>query len=819
MLRNLNRGGAATAALLSFIAALAAPRALHAQDNPAPAATPQQQGLVVDSVAVVGNQRVSAAAVRSTAGILPRTTVTAVQVQAAIRRLMGSQAYSSADVLVRETGAGHGIVTIQVAERPYVAQVEFRGLRTLSGSSIRDTVHLREGAPLNPQRVMDVQARIRDELAKKGRQLISVDTQLVAMENPADGYRLVFNVREGSRLNLAQVEFEGNQAFGDEELVGAMKTKPEGFWWFRSGKFDREAFEADLRQSLPEFYGDRGYIDFAVLGDTLIVDPATGNARLVVDVREGPRYRLGEFSIQGASHFPHEALERIFLEQHHSVLGLPVGSTTQRATGEVFDRGALDAAAQQIQQQYRNEGYLYAQVEPVVERVPAAAGGEPTVNATISVSERQPFYVRHIVFEGNTTTHEQVLRDRMYLVPGDVYDEQRLLQSYQAINGLGFFETPMETPDIQPNPDSGVVDIVFRVKEKQTGNINFGTVIGGGYAGRGGGVSGFLGYQQPNLFGQGKNASLRAEYGYGRSTFEASYTDPAIGGSRNSGTISLFRTGDRFVTTNNGRRTRTGGSVQFGFPVPGWNRTRAFVGYSLSRTRYSAFDDPCGTGSNNVFCLPPATASSVSLSVARDTKNHPLFPTQGTRQSLAIAQTGGPLGGDGNFQKLTAEAEWWVPAGTIGTGARPMRLALGLNVRGGTLFGNVERFPFERFFVGGVMQGEPLRGYEEFTVGPRGYSPGCNKNLIQQCLGDSFVTVSAEYALRVSDMLSLHVFGDAGNVFNDVQEFNPTRLFRGAGVGGTIVTPFLGAIGVDAAYGFDRPNPGWEVHFKLGTGF
>lgn len=819
MLGNLNRGGAATAALLSFIAALAAPRALHAQDNPAQTAAPQQQGLVVDSVAVVGNQRVSAAAVRSTAGILPRTTVTAVQVQAAIRRLMGSQAYSSADVLVRETGAGHGIVTIEVAERPYVAQVEFRGLKSLSGSAIRDSVHLREGAPLNPQRVMDVQARIRDELARKGRQLISVDTQLVAMDNPADGYRLVFNVREGSRLNLAQVEFEGNQAFSDEELVGAMKTKPEGFWWFRSGRFDREAFEADLRTSLPEFYGDRGYIDFAVLGDTLIVDPATGNARLVVDVREGARYRLGEFSIQGASHFPHEALERIFLEQHHSVLGLPVGSTTQRAAGEVFDRGALDAAAQQIQQQYRNEGYLYAQVEPVVERVPAAAGEEPTVNATIAVSERQPFYVRHIVFEGNTTTHEQVLRDRMYLVPGDVYDENRLLQSYQAINGLGFFETPMETPDIQPNPDSGVVDIVFRVKEKQTGNINFGTVIGGGYAGRGGGVSGFLGYQQPNLFGQGKNASLRAEYGYGRSTFEASYTDPAIGGSRNSGTISLFRTGDRFVTTNNGRRTRTGGSLQFGFPVPGWNRTRGFVGYSLSRTRYSAFDDPCGTGSNNVFCLPPATASSVTLGIARDTKNHPLFPTQGTRQSLSVAQTGGPLGGDGNFQKVLAEAEWWVPAGTIGTGARPMRLALGLNVRGGTLFGNVERFPFERFFVGGVMQGEPLRGYGEFTVGPRGYSPGCNKNLVQECLGDSFVTVSAEYALRVSDMLSLHVFGDAGNVFNDVQEFNPTRLFRGAGVGGTIVTPFLGAIGVDAAYGFDRPDPGWEVHFKLGTGF
>jgi outer membrane protein insertion porin family len=818
--RFLNRGGAATAALLTFaLAALAAPRALNAQQTPAPAAAPQQQGLVVDSVEVRGNQRISSAAVRSTAGILPRSTVTAVQVQAAIRRLMGSQAYETADVLVRETTPGRGIVTIQVAERPYIAQVEFRGLNSLSGSAVRDSARLREGAPLNPQRVLDVQARIRDELARKGRQLVSVDTSLVPMSNPAEGYRLVFNVREGSRLNLAGIEFQGNQAFSDEELVGAMSTKPEGFWWFRSGKFDREAFEADLRTSLPAFYGNRGYIDFAVLGDTLIVDPATGNAKLVVDVSEGPRYRLGEFTIQGATHFPHEALERLFLEQHRSFLGLPVGGTTQRVTGEVFDRGALDAAAEQIQQQYRNEGYLYAQVEPVVDRVPATAGGEPRVNVSIAVSERQPFYVRHIVFEGNTTTHEQVLRDRMYLVPGDVYDEARLLQSYQAVNGLGFFESPMETPDIQPNPDSGVVDIVFRVREKQTGNINFGTVIGGGYAGRGGGVSGFLGYQQPNLFGQGKNASLRAEYGYGRSTFEASYSDPSIGGSRNSGTVSLFRTGDRFVTTNNGRRTRTGGSLQFGFPVPGWTRTRAFFGYTLSRTRYSAFDDPCGTGSNNVFCLPAATASTISGSLVRDTKNHPLFPTQGTTQSLTLSQTGGFMGGDGNFQKLLAQTEWWVPAGTIGTGARPMRLALGLNVRAGTVFGDVERFPFERFFVGGVMQGEALRGYEEFSVGPRGYTPGCNKNLVQECLGDSFVTLSAQYALHVNDMLSLHLFSDAGNVFNDVREFNPTRLFRSAGVGGTIVTPFLGAIGVDAAYGFDRPNPGWEVHFKLGTGF
>src|SRR6202008_4890003 len=101
----------------------------------------------------------------------------------------------------------------------------------------------------------------------------------------------------------------------------------------------------------------------------------------------------------------------------------------------------------------------------------------------------------------------------------------------------------------------------------------------------------------------------------GRSPFEASYTDPAIRGSRTSGSVSLFRTGDRYVTARNGRRLRTGGSLQFGFPVPGANRPRAFLGYSLSQTEYRALEDEDCTVSQNVFCLPNATASSLSLSL------------------------------------------------------------------------------------------------------------------------------------------------------------------------------------------------------------
>jgi outer membrane protein insertion porin family len=373
-------------------------------------------------------------------------------------------------------------------------------------------------------------------------------------------------------------------------------------------------------------------------------------------------------------------------------------------------------------------------------------------------------------------------------------------------------------PDIRPDPQTGQVDITFNVKEKNTGAVNFGTVFGGGpYGSTSGRFAGFLSYSQPNLFGQGKSASVRAELGYGRSTLEASYTDPSIGGGRNSGSVSVFRRGDRFVRFGNGRRLQTGTAVQFGFPMPRSLRTRAFVGYSLSQTEYLSREETCEPGSGSLFCLPTATASTLSLSITRDTKNHPLFPTTGTRQSLAVEQTGGPLQGDGNYQKLFATTEWWVPTGRLGGSPRAPQMALGLSARTGAIFGDVAAFPFERFYVGGVMFGQPLRGYKESSIGPRGYSPLCNQNLQLDCLGDAFVTVTGEYAVRLTDALSVSAFADAGNVFGSVGEFNTARLFRGAGLGLTLVTPFLGAIGIDAAYGFDRPDAGWEIHFKLGN--
>ncbi len=783
--------------------------------DPAPDPVPADPGgVVIDSIQVVGNHHVAEAALLGSIGIPIGEPIGYREIQVAEKRLWETGWFEDIQVTVRG-GAGQPIVlTFRLVEHPVVRSVDIVGLQTMSSREVWEEVELPTGEPYSPHRVFVAQQVIRDGLAEKGVPFAQVEVRQEPLEGVTGEINLILEVQEGHRVAVAEVVFRGNEEFADSDLRSVMSTRPEGFLWFRSGTFNDDVLQEDLSERLPEFYASQGFLDFAVLGDTLIVDPSSGKARLEVDVLEGEQYRLADFSIEGNRRFATQDLERYYQTEEGGLLRSLGLRSSANADGRqpVFDRAAFMQATQRIGELYRNEGYLYAQVSPEIERLPDESdNGAPVVAARWTIQEGQPAYVRRIRIEGNEFTHDRVIRERISILPGDVYSEERLLRSYQGISGLGFFETPLPFPEIQPDEQTGDVDIVFRVEEQRTGSINFGSSMGGAT-----GVSGFIGYDQPNLFGQAKSGSLRWDFGRYQNNFSLSYTDPSLFQSRVSGSISLFDSRDRFFSFATGERKLRGVSTRFGVPVPGSLYSRVFVGYSLSRTDYRLRG---GADDASLFGRPAGVQSQVSAGITRRTIDHPLFPTVGSEQSWTSEFNGGIFGGDGNFSKHTVQGKWWVPVGSIGgtePGSRPMRIALGLGTRGGAIFGDAENFPFESFWLGGVQFGERLRGYEETTLTPAGYfSRGSGQITDIERLGNTFFSTTAELAFRLSDMISLSAFYEAGNVWRHPREIDPSRMFRGAGIGVELVTPF-GPLGLDYAYGFDKDVPGWQLHFRMG---
>jgi outer membrane protein insertion porin family len=776
-----------------------------------------------DSVAVRGNKRVTELTVLADAGLVAGTLLNAKQIQRSIRALHETGQFERVEVFCDlDDTANKALLVVAVKERPMLVESDVSGVNRLSEGSVKDRVDLIFQRPLDPSAVARVVGRIDSLYERNGYYLarISVDT----VPAGEDAVRLNFRIDEGRRLAIAGVSVAGNKAIDSRMIVGSMKTRPEGFWWWKKGEFNDDKYAGDLSERLPQLYSKLGFIDFRVSRDTLIIDRERGKALVRVEVEEGPQYKVGDFSINGNRHFSSEDIARFypFADQSRPVMSRVTDFIRRRkpAPEGVFDAIRWEDARSKISSAYATDGYIYSNVRPVVERR-LTEDSTRYVDLRWEVTENTPAIVNRVEIFGNDYTQEPCIRDQLYILPGDVFNQDKLIRSYQSLGNLGFFETPIPPPDTRTANDQGDVDIIFRVKEKRTGNINFGASMG-----QGTGVGGFIGLDQPNLFGSCKRGSLQWQFGRFINDFSLSYSDPRIKQSFYSGTISLYRSQARYFIADLGRSLRTGANLQIGVPIPGSNFTRMFVSYGAENVQFGTgglLGDVRGEFGDASF------RSTLGATLTHDTRIELPFPTAGAQYSVSANFNGGILGGTSSFSRYTADAAVFAPLAQFGgsrPGSSPIKLVAGLTARSGMVFGNTGPFFFsQEFALGGVQFGERLRGYDEFSISPSGYITGTTTfNARRDSFGKAFLTTTAEVGLRLNQALYLSGFYDAGNVWRAPRDFDPTRLFRGAGIGVSTVTP-LGPLGLDYAYGFDRldaegrQRPKWQLHFRLGQLF
>ena len=680
------------------LAQTAAPAAPTATPAPAVEAAPAAPAVTrtIRAITVVGNQRLEADTVRSYAGLRVGQDYTRATLDAALRAIAETEL--CADFQITDND---GALVIQVTENPVINRVLLEGNRRLREDRIRPEIRLAPRQIYTRSRVRADVARIIELYRRQGRFAASVEPQLVRLDqNRVD---IVFEITEGPRSRVRQINIIGNEAFSDGDLRGEMATRVRGLTTLLSSNttYDPDRLAYD-QQKLRQFYLTQGYADFRVVSAVAELTSDRQDFIITYVVEEGERYRFGTVDVESQLRDFTPEILRTRLPMHQ---------------GDWYNARMVEDTVEALGQAAGLVGYAFAEVRPRFTRNRETR----TMDIMFQVAESPRVYVERIDVNGNTITQDKVIRREFRLNEGDAFNSFLVRRSQDRINSLGYFQENLE---IQQRPGTAPDRVVLEtnVEERATGELS----LSAGFSS----IENFIlqgSIRQRNFRGMGQVISASVNYSSYSMSVELGFTEPYLFDRNISVAGNVYRRDlNSFNFINNDRRTTfqqvtTGFSMQAGVPLNEY--LSLLLRYSLNFDEvsldpsiyfFNGACDPLIAGRYLCDAIGDRTTSLLGYSLIFDNRDSRLRPTRG--QSLTVSQDFAGLGGSVRYLRTRAAAtSHWRPFGNF---------VFTASLEGGYIlpFGNNSNTPgsdrvrlTDRFFLG-----EPqMRGFDIRGVGPR----------------------------------------------------------------------------------------------------
>jgi outer membrane protein insertion porin family len=760
----------------TILGGLAAPAFAQGAQQPAATAAPEQlpvvsapqpEAQVIRSIAVSGNQRLEPETVVSYMKLRTGESYTRERLDEALRDLYATELFADVQILGGDTGN----LVIQVRENPVINRIVLEGNKRIKDDKINPEIRLAPRQIFTRSKARADVARIIELYRRQGRFAAAVEPKIVQLEqNRVD---VVFEVNEGPRSKIRQINILGNEKFSDGELRGEMVTKRTSLLSFLgSGAVydpDRLAFD---QQKLRQFYLTQGYADFRVVSAVAELTSDRQDFIITYVVEEGERYKFGDVKVEsGIRDFRSEDLSRL----------LPMKA------GDWYNAKQIEDTVTSLNESAGLFGYAFADVQPDFQRNKETL----TMDVTFQVAESPRVYVERIDINGNTVTRDKVVRREFRVAEGDPFNSIAVKRSRDRIQSLGFFQEDLEVTQTQGSaPDRVVLGV--DVEEKSTGELQFSA----GFSS----LERFLvnvSVRQRNFMGKGQELRASVNYSSYSKSVELGFTEPylfdrniALGGDlyrRDFASFGFVTGGDRQTTY---KQVSTGLQLRTGVPITEFLSLGGRYGLSQDKVTLADqyFTDPDGVGPLPRVCDPAQAGrylceaigsritSSIGYSLAFDNTDNRLRPTRGNR--FVLNQDFAGLGGSVRYLRTRANVSKYIrPTGSF---------VLALSAEGGYIHSFEDaRTPtsdpvriIDRFFLG-----EPqIRGFDIRGVGPRvqrfsftgNEAPDFNDRktlLADDALGGRFIyNARAEIDLPLGSGLRElglrpSVFVDAGAVF------------------------------------------------------
>ena len=809
----------------------------------------------IDSISVTGLQNFSDKTVISYSGLRKGKEIRlpGEETSGILNKLWNLDLFSDINFYVTKVIDDKISIELAIEELPTLSEYKINGIKKSKTQNIIEETDIKKGKKLSESFLTNTSNYIKNKYKKEGFLDTKVSVNTIKDSIDKNTYKIVVNIDRGQRIKIKNISFIGNDIYSNNKLKRKLKNtkqkKSIRFW--KKSKYITKEFKED-KESLIDFYKEKGYRDARIISDSLIRNN-DNSVSLNINVEEGKKYYFGDIKFIGNTVY--------FDNQLNQILGIQKGDAYN---GVLLKKRIADTSkpdGQDITNLYQNSGYLFSNINAV-----EVSAVKDTIDFEIRINEGKRASFNKISVVGNTKTNDHVIFRELRTKPGEIYSKDQVVRTVRELGQLGFFDAEEINPDFENvDPNSGTVDIKFDLTEAGASQIE----LQGGYGG--GGFIGTLGLAfnnfsmrnilnkksyKPLPMGDGQNLSLRLQASQFYSTYSFSFIEPWLGGrqpvqfSTNLSHTIQYRY-DYFTGTADKSQSFQISGLSIGLAkrlrIPDdyfqLSQALSFQYYNLNNYFTGLFTFGNGQANNLAY--------TVALT-RNNTYTNPIFPTGGSTFSINAKLTPpysiisgrdyNKLGDLPEFQdkngnplidKIDQEKFKWLEYYKVKfNGTWYTKLIDKLVLKTQADFGflgvyNQDRgnIPFERFYLGGdgminySMDGREtiaLRGYENQSLSSRDGSIIYNKFSIELRYPITLKPTASIYALT---------FLEAGNGYDTFRSFDPFNSKRSTGVGVRIFMPAFGLLGIDFGYGFDNVNPnstepnGWETHFVIGQNF
>ncbi len=673
-------------------------------------------------------------------------------------------------------------VTVLVQGKPFVEEIYIEGAAQISDARVRRELTQKTGEALSEQRLEEDRQKILKLYQDRNFSDVTV-SYTVKDIGTTNRVAVFYQIFEGTKLVVRQIQFEGNDSVLPSDLRRAMVTKVRNILSFfnKSGRLLPEQIEED-RAAIRSLYQNRGFAD-AVVTDYQVIRLEDGSGvQILVTISEGQQYRVNTVSFDGATAITQEELAGI----------LTMGD------GSLYTPKGLNDDIKAMRDFYGTKGYVDLLILPEI--LPAGPG---SVDVSYRIDEGVQSYVNLVNIQGNTRTKDRVIRREMAIKPGEVFDTTLVDISRQRLENLNYFERVETIPQDTLVPGRKNLNVIL--EEKRTGSFNFGAGFSTIDS-----LVGFAEIQQtnfdlfnwPRFVGGGQRFRVRGQYGIRRSDFLIAFTEPWFLGYKLSFGVEGYYREASFLSEVYNQRNY---GVAFQF-------RKALTPFLAARAEYriegieifDVDDDDAGTVIQDAAGF--YTRSAVTGGLTWDSRDSLFLTRRGELIELTGFVAGGGLGGTVQDYGITIEAAkyWSLPLDMIFL--LKGQLAV-VDSWGGSNYVPL----FDRLYLGGANN---MRGFDFREVGPKDE----DGNPIG---GNSLAYITAEITFPIISRLRGAFFTDWGYVNPDSYDFNGDNLNADVGIGIRLDLP-IGPIRLD--YGFpvisdSFNNSSGKFNFNIGYQF